>query len=72
MKRPQDKFHADTKTDSKVIRSKKTKFMVRSKFVGAQFFLLIDILLKLKQQMLTYCCKFSWNSDTILDFLRLL
>jgi len=46
-------------TDSKVIRLKKSKFSIRStfivgsKFVAAQFFILIDILLKLQQQMLT-------------------
>jgi len=35
------------------------------------FFVFIDILLKLLQQILTYFCKFSWNSDIILDCLRL-
>jgi len=44
MKRPQTKFHADTMSHSKVIRSKKSKFIVRSKttvkskFFAAEFF----------------------------------
>jgi len=59
MKRPRTKFQAHTMTDSKVIRLKKSKFSIRStfivgsKFVAAQFFILINILLKLQQQMLT-------------------
>jgi len=32
MKRPQTKFHADTTSHSKVHRSKKSKFIIRSKF----------------------------------------
>jgi len=45
MKRPQTKFHTDIMSDSKVIRSKKSKFIIRprskvivwSKFLTAQF-----------------------------------
>jgi len=33
MKRPQPKFHADTMSHSKVIKSKKWKFIIRSKFI---------------------------------------
>jgi len=44
MKRPQTKFHADTMCDSKGIRS---KFIDRSKFLATQFFLFMDISLKL-------------------------
>jgi len=38
MKRPQTKFHADTMWDSKVIRSKKSKFISRSKFSCSRVF----------------------------------
>jgi len=44
MKRPQTKFHADAMRDFNVIRSKKSKFIVRSKFLATQyFFLFIDM-----------------------------
>jgi len=33
MKRPQTKFHAHTKREVQVIRSKKSKFIIRSKFI---------------------------------------
>jgi len=33
MKRPQTKFHADAMSNSQVIRSKKSKFIIRSKFI---------------------------------------
>jgi len=33
MKRPQTKFHAHTMRESQVIRSKKSKFIIRSKFI---------------------------------------
>jgi len=33
MKRPQTKFHVYTTSHSKVIRSKKSKFIIRSKFI---------------------------------------
>jgi len=33
MKRPQTKFHAHTTRESQVIRSKKSKFIIRSKFI---------------------------------------
>jgi len=33
MKRPQTKFHADTMSDSKVIRPKMSKVIIRSKFI---------------------------------------
>jgi len=55
MKRPQTKFRIDKMSDSKVIRSKKSKRIVTSKFSCSQvFFLLpfIDILLNLQQQTL--------------------
>jgi len=57
MKGPKTKFQADTMSDSKV--TKKSKFIIRSKFLAAQtFFLFIYILLK-KQQILIRFCKFS-------------
>jgi len=43
---PQTKFHADTMSDSKVIRSKKSKFIVGSKFLAAQFFTLARYFIK--------------------------
>jgi len=49
MKRPQAKFHADTMSHSKVIRSK---------FYCSRVFLVINILLKLQQQILICFCKF--------------
>jgi len=39
MKRPQTKFHDDAMSDSKVIRSEKTKFIIRSKFIVRSIFL---------------------------------
>jgi len=33
VKRPKNKFHDDTMSHSKVIRSKKSKFIIRSKFI---------------------------------------
>jgi len=66
MKRPQTKFHADTMSDSKLLKS-------RSKLPAAQFFLFIDILLKLQQHILTCFFKFIWNSEIIqMGWLRLL
>jgi len=41
-------------------------------FLQHIFFLFIDILLKLQQQILTCFCKFSWNFMIILDFFQLL
>jgi len=60
MKRPQTKFHAHTMRESQVITSKKSKFIIRSKFCcSTVFFLFIDILLKLQQQQILICfCKF--------------
>jgi len=38
MKRPQTKFHVHTMKESQVIRSKKSKFIIRSKFIfGSKF-----------------------------------
>jgi len=60
MKRPQTKFHAHTMRESQVIRSKKVKFIIRSKFIAGStcvaevFFVFIDILLKLYQQILMF------------------
>ena len=71
MKRPQTKFHADTMSNSKAIRSKKSKFIskskfiVMSKFLAAQFFIFIDILFMLQQQILTRICNFVSNSDDL-------
>jgi len=64
MKSPQTKFHGDTMSDSKVIRSKKSKFVISLQ----QFFFLYRYLLKLQQQVLTCFCKFICNSDIKLDF----
>jgi len=66
MKRPQTNFHAHTTRESQAIRSKKSKFINRSKcrlclnqtFLATQFFLFINILLKLQQQVLICFCKF--------------
>jgi len=52
MKRPPTKSQADTMSDYKVIRSKKStfisrsKFIVRSKFLAAQFFSLYRYFIK--------------------------
>jgi len=61
MKRPQTNFHADTMNHSEVVRSKKrTNLSLGQNFLAAEFFLVIDILLKLQQQILIcfskYCC----------------
>jgi len=78
MKRPQTKFHSHTMRESQVIRSKKSKIIIRSKFiVGSNFscysfFLFIDILLKLQQLILTCFCKFRCNSVKIIGLLRFL
>jgi len=50
MKCSQIKFHTDTMSDSKVIRSKKSKFFIRSNFLSVEF-LFINILLKLQQHI---------------------
>jgi len=63
MKRPQTKFHADPMKHSKVIRSKKVKLFVKSKFSSSRVFLFIDIFLKLQQHTLMCICKFSCNSE---------
>ena len=46
MKRPQTTFHADTMSHSKVIRSKKSKVFVKSKFSCSRVFYLYRYLLK--------------------------
>jgi len=43
MKRPQTKSHADTMSNSKVIMSKESKSITRSKFLAAQFFFSLSI-----------------------------
>jgi len=43
MKRPQTKFHVDTMSYSKVIRSKKLKFIIRSKFSCSTVFFSLSI-----------------------------
>jgi len=48
MKRPQTKFHVDTMSDSKVIRSKKVKIFRQVKIFLQLSFLFIDVLLKLQ------------------------
>jgi len=59
----------NTMSHSKVIRSNKSKFIIRSKFVArSQFscsrvFLVINILLQLQQQILIRFCTFSCNSE---------
>jgi len=63
MKHPQTKLHADTTSDSKVTRLRKSEFIIRSKFIvrwkflAEHLLLFIDILSKLQQQMLTCFCK---------------
>jgi len=65
MKLPQTKFHGHTMSDSQFIRSKKSQNLsLGQTYLAAQFFLVIDILLKLQQQMLI--CIFSCNSIIIL------
>jgi len=62
VKRPQPKFTLIPMRESQVLGQKKSKFIIRSKFiVGSNFsgnavFLFIDILLKLKQQILICVC----------------
>jgi len=63
-----NKFNAHTMSDSKGIRSK-SRFIIRSKFLIAQFFPFTGILLKLQQQILTYFCKFIWYSEIRLRLL---
>jgi len=38
MKRTQTKFHADTMSHCKVVRSKKSEFIIRSKFSCSRLF----------------------------------
>jgi len=72
MKRPQTKFPADTTSHSKVIRPKKSQNLsLGQNLLAAEFFLIIDILLKL-QQILICFCKFSCNSEIVMGMLRLL
>jgi len=73
MKRPQTKFRAHTMGESQVIRSKKVKIYRQVKiFLQHNFFLFIDILLKLQQQIVIYFCKFSCNYVIIMGLLRFL
>jgi len=78
MKRPQTKFHVDTMSHSKVIRSKShnislgENLSLGQNFLAAQFFLVIDILLKWQQQILICFCKFRCNSKIVMGLLRLL
>jgi len=59
MKRPQTKFHTHTMRESQVIRSNKVKVIIGSNFsCNTVFFLFIDILVKLQQQILICFCKF--------------
>jgi len=48
VKRAQVKFHAETRSDSRVMWPKKSIFFVKSKFSCSRAFLFIDILLKLQ------------------------
>jgi len=57
MKRPQTKFDTDTISHSKVIRSKNSQNLSLGQNFLAEFFLIIDILLKLQQQILICFCK---------------
>jgi len=70
MKRPQTKFHADTMSGSKVIRATESQNLSLGQnlsfaFLQHSFFLFIDILLRLQQQMLTCLCNFSWKFDRL-------
>jgi len=76
MKRPQTKLHTHTMRDSQVtIGQKKSKFIIKSKYIVranlscGTFFLFIDILLKLQQQILIHFCKSSCNSVIIVCWL---
>jgi len=69
MKRPQTKYYAHTMSNSQFITFKKVKINHYVKiygwvklFVQRSFFLFIDILFKLQQQILICFCKFSCNS----------
>jgi len=66
------KFHVHTTRESHVVRSKKSKFIVRSIFSCSTLFLFIDILLKLQQQTLICFYQFSCNSVIIMGLLRFL
>jgi len=76
MKRPQTKFHAHTMSESQAIRSKNQNLSLGQNlsffFLTTQFYLFIDILLKLQQQTLICFCKFSCNSVIIMGLLRIL
>jgi len=52
MKRPQTKFNAHTMSHFKVIRSRSQILLLGQNILAAEFFLVINILLKL-QQILT-------------------
>jgi len=71
MKRPITKLRADTMSHSKVIRSKKSNLSLGQNYLEAHFFL-VDILLRLQQQILIRFCKFSYNSEILTGLLRLL
>jgi len=53
MKCPQTTFYAHTMSDSQVIRSKKTKFIIRSKFIIYQNLLCSTVFFS--------SCIFCWN-----------
>jgi len=50
IKRQQNKFNADTMSNSKAIRSKKSKCFVKSKFLAPEF-VFFNILLTLQQHI---------------------
>jgi len=74
MKRPQTKFYADTMSDCEVVTvgqksqnlSLDKNLSLGQNFFAAQFFIFINILLKLQKQILIYFCKFTCNSDIII------
>jgi len=64
-------------SESHVVRSEKSQNLLLGQklwlgqiFIAAQFFLFIDILLKLQQQILICFCKFSCNSVMIMGLLQ--
>jgi len=58
MKSPQTKFHIDTMSGPKLFGRKSQNLSLSQNFLQHSFFLFIEILLKLQQQISTCVCKF--------------
>jgi len=56
---------------SKVIKSTKVYLLLGQNFLAVEFFLVINILLKLQQQILICFCKFRCKSEIVMGLLQL-